>query len=114
MPYIIVKDANAFSTFLKTVFGATEQMFVPTEDGKMMHGEYRIGEAVIMCANAHEQWSEKTAGMFIYVENVKEVYEKALANEAKSLMPPGQKDYGFTAGFDDPFGNQWWIVEGEK
>ena len=113
MPYIIVKDASAFVQFLQNVFGATEQLNVPGEDGKLMHGEYRIGDAVIMCANAHEQWAEKTSGMYLYVEDVKGVYELAINNGAESIMPPGQKEYGFTAGFNDPFGNQWWIVEAE-
>ncbi len=62
---------------------------------------------------AHEQWKEKTAGMFLYVANVKDVYERAMKAGSTSLMEPELKDYGFTAGFDDPFGNQWWIAEGE-
>lgn len=24
------------------------------------------------------------------------------------------QEYGYTAGFEDPFENQWWIVAGEK
>ena len=32
----------------------------------------------------------------------------------RSLKPIRRKDNGFTAGFEDPFGNYWFIVEGES
>ena len=114
MPYLIITNAKDFADFAKAVFGATEQLIVPTADGGIMHGELRIRNAVIMFAEASHNWKEKTAGMYIYVENVKEVYKAALNKGAKSLMQPEEKNYGFTAGFEDNFGNQWWIVEAES
>ena len=111
MPYLIIPDAARFIEFMKQVFGATEQMRVPGEDGTVMHGEIRLGEMVIMLAEASVQFSAKPAGMFIYVENLKEVYEKAIQAGAVSIMEPMQKDYGFTCGFSDPFGNDWWPTE---
>jgi PhnB protein len=113
MPYLIVKDSKGFLQFAKDVFGATEQMIVPGENDQVMHGELRIHDAVIMFANATGNWSEKSAGMYMHVSDVDTVYDKALKNGATSLMPPQEKDYGYTAGFDDPFGNQWWIAQGE-
>jgi PhnB protein len=113
MPYLIVNNAKAFAEFVKTVFGATEQLIVP-EGEDIMHGELRVYDAVIMFAGASDTWNEKTAGMYIYVPDVSDIYNLALENGAKSLMPPEEKDYGFTAGFEDPFGNHWWIVEAEK
>ncbi|ABG60557.1 VOC family protein [Cytophaga hutchinsonii] len=114
MPYLILKDSKGFLTFAKEVFGATEQMIVPAEDGSIMHGEIKIFDAVIMFAQAGDSWKEKPAGMYIYLLEVNAVYEKALAKGSINLMPPDKKEYGYTAGFEDPFGNQWWIVEGEK
>lgn len=112
MPYLILNDAEAFLTFAKDVFGATEQMIVPGQDDQsIMHGELRIGDAVIMFANASELWQQKTAGMFIYVESVDKVYDLALRNKAQSLQIPNMAEYGYTAGFEDPFGNQWWTTE---
>ncbi len=116
MPYIIVPNANDFLDFLKNVFGAKEQMIVPDEKDNsrgIMHGEVRIHDAVIMFANSTGDWKGKTAGMFIYVDNVDNVYMKALEAKCKSLVQPVQQDYGYTAGFEDPFGNQWWIAQGE-
>ncbi len=115
MPYLILKEAEAFSRFLKTVFGATEQLIVPGAEGRgIMHGELKIHNAVIMFAEAGESWGEKTAGMFIYVKNVDKVYEEALRQGARSLQAPENKDYGYSGGFEDPFGNHWWIVQTEK
>jgi len=113
MPYIIVQDAEGFQAFMHKVFGATVQLIVPAEGTSrgIMHGEVRIGPAVIMFAGATPEWPEKTCGMFIYVDAVQKVYDLALANGAQSLVPVMQKDYGLTGGFNDPFGNQWWVTQ---
>ena len=114
MPYLIVNNAKEFIGFAKSVFGATEQLIVPTEDNKIRHGELKIYDAVIMFADAGDDWKEKTAAMYIYVEDVNNVYKSALNKAAKSLQPPEKKEYGYNAGFEDPFGNQWFIVEPEQ
>ena len=112
MPYLILRQASEFLEFAKVVFGAAEQLIVPgTDDRQIMHGEIKIGDAVIMFAQSGESWKEKSAGMFIYVENVDSVYDLALRNNAQSLQIPNKQEYGYTAGFEDPFGNQWWIVQ---
>lgn len=112
MPYLIVSDAPAFLEYTKKVFGATEQMIVPGDDGRaIMHGEIKIGDAVIMFANATAQWSEKTGGMFIFLEDLNRVYNAAIEQGGTSLQKPVQQDYGFSAGFEDPFGNHWWITQ---
>ena len=114
MPYLILEDARGFLNFAKAVFGAEEQEIYTGEDDTIMHGEIKIHNAVIMIAEAGDIYSAKSAGMYIYVENVDDVYDKALNNGAKSIIPPEKKDYGYTAGFDDEYGNQWWIVQGEN
>jgi PhnB protein len=111
MPYLIVKDAKAFKKFMMDVFGATEQHLAMRDEHIIQHGELRIGDAVVMYADAIEQWVERPSGMFIYIENVDAVYKEALAKGAKSLNLPTKREYGYAAGFEDPFGNQWWITE---
>ena len=114
MPYLIVKGSMAFTDFAKEVFDADEQLIVPAGDSQILHGELRIGDAVIMFSEASEQWKEKTAAMYIYVNSVEEIYRRAQTKGAKSLQAPHQQEYGYTAGFEDPFGNHWFIVEGDK
>nr|WP_322624359.1 VOC family protein [uncultured Flavobacterium sp.] len=110
MPYIIIDDAKAFLDFTIAVFNAKEQLIVPGESNRsIIHGEICIGDAVIMFAGGNEQWGAKTSGMFIFVNDADAVYNTALDHGAKSLMKPVQQDYGYSGGFQDPFGNQWWI-----
>jgi PhnB protein len=114
MPYLIVPNAKGFVSFMKSVFDAKEQLMVDRTETLIMHGELRIHDAVIMFADATEQFKERAAGMFIYVIGVDAIYAKALANGATMLMAPVKQPYGYTAGFQDAWGNQWWVVEGEE
>lgn len=114
MPYLIIPDAAGFIQFMKEVFGAEEQIQVPRSEGVIMHGELRIGESVIMFADVTPEFAARPAGIFIYVEDVKDTYNKAMAAGAASVMEPMQQPYGFTCGFKDAFGNDWWPTEGEK
>ena len=54
MPYIIVPNAYKFLEFMKNVFNATEQAIIPRSEGIIMHGELRIGDAVVMFADTTE------------------------------------------------------------
>lgn len=114
MPYLIVPTAYKFIEFMKNVFGAAEPVIVPRSEGVIMHGEIRIGESIIMFADTTEKIDAKPAGIFIYVDNVDETYRKALASGAATTMVPAQQPYGYTCGFHDPFGNDWWPVEAAK
>ena len=113
MPYLIIPDAAGFIVFMKNVFGAEEQMLVPRSEGVIMHGELRIGDAVIMFADVTPEFAARPAGIFIYVDSVEDTYKKAMAAGAVSIMEPMQQPYGFTCGFKDMFGNDWWPTEGE-
>lgn len=111
MPYLILNKAANFLEFSKAVFGAKEQMIVPGENNSIRHGEIRITNAVIMFAQATDNWHQKTGGMFLFIEGVDDVFNLAIQKGSKTLQNPGQQEYGYTAGFEDPFGNQWWITE---
>ena len=111
MPYLIVPNASGFIAFMGHVFGATEQMQVPRSEGVIMHGELRIGNSVIMFADSTEAFPPRPAGMFIYVDNVDETYARAMSEGAVTTMPPMKMDYGYTCGFKDPFGNDWWPTQ---
>ena len=113
MPYLIVPNANQFIEFMKEVFGATVQHLTPRSEEIIMHGELRIGESVIMFADTTEQFTSRPAGIFIYVESTDETYKKAIAAGATSIMEPMKQPYGYTCGFHDPFGNDWWPTEAE-
>jgi len=114
MPYLVLPNAYKFADFVKNVFGATEQSIIPRSEGIIMHGELCIGDSVIMFADTSEEFSARPAGFFIYVENVDGTYKKALELGSHSLREPVQQPYGYTCGFHDPFGNDWWPVQAEQ
>lgn len=112
MPYLILKNTDGFRKFMINVFDAKEQLIVPANDGLVMHGELRIGNAVLMFAEAGGQFTVMNAGMFVYVDNADDTYHKALEAGAATVegQEPSDKDYGRACGVTDPFGNTWWIT----
>ncbi len=110
MPYLLVKDAAAFISFVKKVFGAEEVSKHMRDKSLIMHGEISIGKSVIMFADATETYGAKPTGMFVYVDDCDAVYAKAIALGAKSAAEPADQSYGRSAGFNDVFGNTWWIT----
>lgn len=110
MPYLIVKDALGFRDFAVKVFNAQETNSHLRETGEIMHGELQIEGSTVMYAQAISDWPPATANMFLYVPNVDESFEKALAEGAEVVMPVENKDYGRTCGVKDPNDNVWWIT----
>lgn len=114
MPYMMVPKAHDFINFLKAVFNAEEKMMVPRNDGSIMHAEFTIGEACIMFCDATDEYLPFPCSLFILLEDIEIVYQKALANGATSLQAIAERDYGKSAGIKDAFGNVWWLTETGK
>ncbi len=110
MPYLILKNANGFLQFTKTVFSASEKMKSFRDADLIAHAEIQIGDSIIMFSEASDDFPAQAAGLFIYVEKADETYEKALQNGAASIMPPSDQSYGRSCGIRDPFGVSWWIT----
>jgi uncharacterized glyoxalase superfamily protein PhnB len=111
MPYLILKGANDFIDFTKKVFNAKVELIVPRSEGVIMHGELTIGKAAIMFADATDDYKPFPSSMFILIENIDEVYKLGLKNGAISTQEIDERNYGRSAGFKDPFGNQWWLTQ---
>ncbi len=108
MPYLIVKDAARFMDFMKNVFSAEEKLRIMRDENTIMHAEIKIGDSVIMLADATSQFAARSAALFVYVEDADGTYNKAIAEGATSIMPISDKEYGRGGGVTDPFGNVWW------
>ena len=110
-PYLMVKGAKGLLEFVKNVFDATEIENMQGPDGSVMHAEVRIGDSVIMMADAQGPLQPTTAALFVYVQDVDATYKKALAAGATSSLEPADQFYGDRhAGVKDEFGNFWWIA----
>jgi len=110
-PYLIVDDAEKSIAFMQNAFGAQYE-HEPTRrpDGKLMHAALRIGDSMVMIAEASERARATPVMLYLYVPDVDTVYQKALKAGATSVMEVADQFYGDrSGGVKDPAGNQWFL-----
>ncbi|MGG5257388.1 VOC family protein [Phycicoccus avicenniae] len=103
-----------FVRFVEEVFGGRETLAAHTvdADGLLIHAEVRVGDSTIMCADAKPQWAFTPALLQVYVADVAEVVDRAVAHGAEVVTPPtafhgGQR----LARLLDPWHGVWWLFE---
>ena len=115
-PYLHVDGATRAIEFYSTVFGATERMRMAAPGGRIGHAELQIGDSVIMLADEFPDMNvrgPKTIGgtpvtVMVYVEDVDQVFNRALKAGAREIRPVMDQFYGDRSGeFEDPFGHRW-------
>jgi PhnB protein len=110
-PYLIVTDTGATIDFLTTAFGAVEIRRFATPDGRVMHAEVRLDDAIVMLADCAEQWPAIESHVHVYVPDVDAAYQRALQHGAKAVQAPVKKsDEDKRGGVKDPWGTTWWIA----
>jgi uncharacterized glyoxalase superfamily protein PhnB len=108
--YIVTDGAQRVVDFLKKTFDAEELRRFDTPDGKIMHGEVRVGDTVVMIADAGANYPAFPAWLHVYVKDVDAAYKKALEAGGTSVQAPVRKeDPDKRGGVKDPAGNTWWI-----
>jgi PhnB protein len=110
MPYLIIKDAAGFMQFMKDVFGAEEIIRHMRSEDIIVHAEIKIGDCVVMFADATGDYEPRTGGFFIYVAAADDVYKTAIEAGAAAISPVSDQPYGRSGGVIDPYGNTWWIT----
>ena len=113
-PYLTVANLLEEIEFVTKVFGAEGQIFGLGSAGGY-HSEYRIGDSMLMIGGGGEGASWKgtptPTSLHLYVENVDDVYHRAVQAGATVLMPPTDQDYGERgAAIQDVGGNHWYIA----
>ena len=110
-PYLVLNDAANVVAFLKKAFKAELMYSHNAPDGKIGHAQLKIGDSMLMLADANPQHPAQPCSLYMYVENCDAWYESALKAGATSIMKPMDMFYGDrNAGVEDSFGNQWWIA----
>lgn len=120
-PALIVQDGAKALEFYAEVFGATERMRFPGPAGTIAHAEIEIGDSVIIVEDASPDLGTKAPPpggfdgsptfLFVYVEDVDAVIERAVTLGATLERPPQDQFYGDRDGFVvDPFGHGWTIA----
>lgn len=116
-PHLTIDGAVGAVDFYKEVLGATERMRMRMPDGTVSHAEIEIGGSVIMIGEANlpipTDPSPKTLGgtpvsLFVYVEDVDDVFQRAVKAGAEPVSEPSDHFYGDrVATVDDPYGHRW-------
>lgn len=108
-PYFIVKGAQQFIDFLKTIFDAQELRRFDNADGTIMHAEIKIDDSVIMLGDASEKWPPVPVVMHVYVANVDETFQKAVDAGCEVMEKPATRegDPDKRGTFKDFWGNMW-------
>ena len=105
------KGSAQFIDFLSAAFGAETIFRHDAPDGTVGHSRIRIGDSIVMVSEAHGRYQPMPAGVYMYVENADEVYERAIRAGATSLYPVADMPYGDRmGGVTDAFGNEWYIA----
>ena len=113
-PIIVFKDSRQAIEFYKKAFGARETVRMPGPDGTIGHAEIQIGDSMIMLADAPPAAADArngvTSSIVLYVDNVDDVFRRALDAGAREQQPLEDKFYGDRMGtVKDPFGHEWSI-----
>ena len=109
-PYLMVPDADALVEFMSRAFGATEVFRARGAHGGM-HVEVRVGDSMVMIGGLGDS-EPQPAAIFLYMDGVDEVYDRALEAGATSMEEPADRpaDGDRRAGVADPFGNAWFVA----
>ena len=110
-PYLFVTGAARLLEYLPAAFNAELLTHESRPDGAIMHAELRIGDSMLMMAEASDGFGPMTSSIYLYVIDCDSVYQQALKAGGTSVfeittLPSGER-YG---GIKDPCGNIWWIA----
>ena len=116
MPMLVCRDAAAEIDFCKTTFGAVELVRRPGPDGTVAHALVTIGPAMVMiegewptlASRAPQPDGSSPVVIYVYVEDVDKVIERAVDAGAKVLLPVKDQFWGDRTGrIIDPSGHVW-------
>ncbi|MGP0066952.1 MAG: VOC family protein [Isosphaeraceae bacterium] len=110
-PYLAVEGAGRLLEFLVKAFDAVAHECMKRPDGTIHHAQVKIGDSLVMLADASGPWKPRPSTLYLYVPDTDATYHRAIEAGATSLMEPVDQFYGDrNAGVQDPAGNFWWIA----
>ncbi len=110
-PFLVVNEAEQLLDFMRTAFNAEQTYVMKDPRGKLMHATAKIGDSIVMIADATEKMAAMPCMLYLYVHDVDKVYQRAVKAGGLSLREPTDEFYGDrSAGIKDRWSNQWWIA----
>ena len=117
-PYLIVDGAEEAIRWYQQALGAVEVMRLPMGD-KIGHAEIKIGDSHVMISDEWPDYGKlgpktrggSTCGLMVYLDDVDEAFERAVAAGATVEQPVQDQFYGDRSGsVTDPFGHSWTLA----
>jgi len=119
MPRLFCRDPLVELEFCKSTFRAEELVRRPGPDGGVSHALIKIGGEMIMIESEWPNFANRAPSMdgsspvaiFVYIEDVDQALERAVAGGAKVLVPAANQFWGDRIGWImDPSGHVWTIA----
>ncbi|RZM27145.1 MAG: VOC family protein [Pedobacter sp.] len=110
--YLIVAEAAKLGELFKEIFQAREQRKISRPDGSVMHLELLIDDTILMMSDATADYPPQTLMLHLYVPDVDQVYDKAIAAGCQAIDAPKvqEGDVDKRGMFTDYAGNFWSIA----
>ena len=118
IPVLVYEDIEAAHDFLVGTFGFTSGGLHRAEDGTVIHGEVRLGNAAIWLHAVTEEHQMATprgaaqshGGLVVIVDDVDAHYARSQAAGAHIDGAPTDQPYGLREyGVRDPENHRWWF-----
>jgi len=113
-PHLVVRDAERAIEFYQQGLGAQLLRKAYGPGGKVIHALLKIGDSMLMLADEFPEFGSlapeepSATSIHIYLENVDDAWQKAVAAGAKVKMPLMDQFWGDRYGqIIDPFGHTW-------
>ena len=118
-PHLICKDAALAIKFYVSAFGASELFCIRNANGKVLNGQVRIGDSLLMLMDEFVEFGAlgpKTlkgspVSVHLQVEDVDGAVKQAVSAGATIKMPIKDEFWGDrVAVLEDPFGHSWTVA----
>lgn len=116
VPMLVCLDPAAELDFCKAAFGAVERSRRSEENGAVVHATLGIGEILVMvhgetahlASRAPQPDGSSSVVIYLYLEDVDTIVERAIAAGARVLTPLADQFWGDRmARIVDPAGHAW-------
>jgi PhnB protein len=115
-PHLSIAGVADALGFYERVLGASVRMRMDAPGGLVAYAEIELGGSVIMLGEealpdsdpSPKKLGGTSVSLFVYVEDVDEVFRRAVEAGAQAVSEPEFHFYGDrVATIDDPFGHRW-------
>lgn len=120
IPYLSITDASKAVAFYAAVFGVAPHVLLNMPDGRVMHCEFRIGNARFFVSEelpehggtpSPTHLAGTSVAIHLYVDDCDAMIQTMKDNGSNVLMEPTDMFWGERFGrVRDPFGHEWGVA----